>query len=309
MKILSSGENFLLYQAPHNIFIIFATENNLRRLSHATHWYMDGTFDSSPRLYQQLFTIHVFVGEKQFPMIYVLITNKTRAGYNDLFRRLKDAAAALHIHLNPTVITCDFESGLLPSIRDEFPLTRIQGCYFHFSQAIYRNMASLGFQRDYALNPDIRTVVRQLMALAFLPPALVMEAFEQQRENAPIVLLPLFEYFNNEWIPNIPLWNVYGVERRTNNDVEGWHLRINKVIGRHHPNIWTLVDALKEEQSASTVAIHQAEGGVVLVKKNRDYARVSQQLTALQQRFDAGLIDTITYVRGCAHNLSAPKGF
>ncbi|KRX53244.1 hypothetical protein T09_2547 [Trichinella sp. T9] len=37
-------------------------------------------------------------------------------------------------------IICDFETALIPAIRGYFPNTRVQGCYFHFCQAVHRKL-------------------------------------------------------------------------------------------------------------------------------------------------------------------------
>ena len=33
---------------------------------------------------------------------------------------------------------------------------------------------------------------------------------------------------------SIDMWCVHGLDRRTNNDCEGWHRTFNKLIGKHH---------------------------------------------------------------------------
>ena len=45
------------------------------------------------------------------------------------------------------------------------------------------------------------------------------------------------------------MWNQYNQKGpRTNNHVEGYNLRLNKLL-RAHPNIWKFIDELKEEDS------------------------------------------------------------
>ena len=59
-KTISGAEFLLQYQHQTGI-IVFATIENLGWLARHKQWYMDGTFDVSPLLYLQLFTIHAFV--------------------------------------------------------------------------------------------------------------------------------------------------------------------------------------------------------------------------------------------------------
>ena len=96
---------------------------------------MDGTFDSVPALYAQLFTLHAFFENKQLPLVYCLMSGKTRDAYASVFNILKDKAQQQH--LSPTLgfppspsiftpfYTLDFavrfRTGLIAAVRDEFP--------------------------------------------------------------------------------------------------------------------------------------------------------------------------------------------
>ncbi|KAL3700802.1 hypothetical protein R1sor_018824 [Riccia sorocarpa] len=71
------------------------------------------------------------------------------------------------------VIVSDFESGLdlIPVVRGEFPQAHHQGCYFQFTQAIWRRVQQLGLAQQYIENQLVRVTVRRLMVLGFLPVA------------------------------------------------------------------------------------------------------------------------------------------
>jgi hypothetical protein len=43
------------------------------------------------------------------------------------------------------------------------------GCAFHYSQAIYRNIQGKGLQDPYQNVEVVRQILRQIMALAFVP--------------------------------------------------------------------------------------------------------------------------------------------
>jgi hypothetical protein len=51
----------------------------------------------------------------------------------------------------------DFEKAAVNVFTEECPNSRLQGCFFHFSQAIYRHVQSAGL------------MLRHLPALAFVP--------------------------------------------------------------------------------------------------------------------------------------------
>lgn len=104
------------------------------------------------------------------------------------------------------------------------------GCFFHYTQAIYRKIQNLGLSNEYAADENIRNICRKLMALALMPVSLVIETFDDlhdlifQLPSAKCDLLKsLFNYFENQWIKRVDVktWNVYGLKLRTNNNAEG----------------------------------------------------------------------------------------
>ncbi len=84
-----------------------------------TEWSLDGTFDRIPvpKIWTQLFTVHAFSGEKLVHLVYRLLARKTTATYTEVFRQIKDRARQLNIVVAPTMLRCDFESGLIPALR------------------------------------------------------------------------------------------------------------------------------------------------------------------------------------------------
>lgn len=54
------GDNFVLYDNKEKVnrIIIFGTKENLTFLIHCDDWYMDGTFNITPPMFKQVYTIH-----------------------------------------------------------------------------------------------------------------------------------------------------------------------------------------------------------------------------------------------------------
>ena len=71
--------------------------------------------------------------------------------------------------LAPTNLMVDFEIAVLNAIDTSFPGTNNKGCFFHFSQAIFRKIQSLGLQNRYKDDENFAHKVRMLAALAFVP--------------------------------------------------------------------------------------------------------------------------------------------
>ncbi|CAF1113616.1 unnamed protein product [Rotaria sordida] len=123
------------------------------------------------------------------------------------------------------VIMTDFETGILPVIKSEFPSAQHHACFFHFTQSVFRQIQRFGMQCDYVSKEDFRILCRKLMALALMPPDQVVLGFEEVRAAAGQLdggqMEILLTYFENNWLSNIDLWNVSRCETRTNNVCEG----------------------------------------------------------------------------------------
>ncbi len=90
------------------------------------------------------------------------------------------------------------------------------------------------------------------MSLAFLRSDHIFPAFEQLLENTALSVLVQFEmlaeYWQDYWLPKVEIWSVYGLERRTNNHVEGWNHGFSRRFEWPHSNFWNFLSALVEEQ-------------------------------------------------------------
>ena len=76
--------------------IVFTTEGNLRLLQSNREWLGDGTFDLAPkRVFKQVYTIHIIYKNKDLPMVYGLLPNKTQKTYKKFFKMIKDVIKVL----------------------------------------------------------------------------------------------------------------------------------------------------------------------------------------------------------------------
>jgi uncharacterized protein YbgA (DUF1722 family) len=144
------------------------------------------------------------------------------------------------------------------------------------------------------------------MALAFAPLALVRQTFHILDAASDPRLAPLFHYYNQEWILSIQprMWNVYQVNTRTNNNLEGWHSRFQKIVARHRPNLWQLLEAMLQEQAATEVALQQVAAGRHVHTGNCKYKRVKKQLKRLLSDYRHGRKTLTQYITGVTYNLA-----
>ncbi|XP_068205281.1 uncharacterized protein [Palaemon carinicauda] len=147
--------------------VIFATKRNLQCLSQSSHWYADGTSK----------TVRLIHGRKQkvsLPLLFALLPDKTEETYIDFLQQLKK----LEPLCTPLSITIDFEKAMMKACLKEFPNTEQNGCFFHFSQCIFRAIQNNGLKRKYETETSFALQMRMLPALAFVPVGSVIDAFE-----------------------------------------------------------------------------------------------------------------------------------
>jgi hypothetical protein len=171
------GELFLQFDSgPGNDrILLFSTQRNLDFMDRCNRWFADGTFKSSPKLFCQLYTIHGVQYTNVIPTVFALLPNKSEATYIRLLKALK----SIKPNLRPDSIIVKFERAAINAFLQQFPQSTVQGCFFHLSQCIWRQ-------------------------IAFVPPNDV-DAFERlldsdfyiENEN---VLLPVLNYSEDTWI-------------------------------------------------------------------------------------------------------------
>ncbi|KAH3875909.1 hypothetical protein DPMN_039191 [Dreissena polymorpha] len=91
-----------------------------------------------------------------------------------------------------------------------------------------------------------------MLCLPLLPAENIRPTFDMMSGlNTAPHITPLLEYMSNTWINStvwpVESWSVYGQTVRTNNDVEGWHRRLNRRTGCA-PSLYTLIRTIHEEE-------------------------------------------------------------
>ena len=283
------GDRFLLGEDGEgdNKIIAFASDRGLKELSNAETYYVDGTFDTAPRLFYQLITIHAFVLGVMLPLVFGLLPNKEQRTYVRFMTMVKDKAAALGYHLKPVRIMQDFELGLMNANLLVFPEVAMKGCFFHYAQCLWRKIQNLGLAVDYKDSDVVRAWFRKVLALPFVPEQQVAEAFASICRSAPDVsrVSEFICYYNSTWISGqypMRVWNFFRYcGPRTNNHVEGYHSRLIKKAGKSHPNIFEVVALFVQEEASGLVQIIQLESGQPAPKRRRMYVDTDSRISDL----------------------------
>jgi len=124
----------------------------------------------------------------------------------------------------------DFEMSAINSFSKNLPQSNHRGCFFHFSQCIWRKIQKPECQEihnSYILNSNFALMIKMLPALTFVPSQNVTTAFEELMDDIffvdnQVVLQALTEHFEDTWIGrpqrrgrirlpihSISLWNFY----------------------------------------------------------------------------------------------------
>ncbi|XP_071092788.1 uncharacterized protein [Haliotis cracherodii] len=187
-------------------------------------------------------------------IVFCLLPNRQRQTYERLFRLLKGAVhQSTDSPLQPQIIQTDFEVAAIRAIETLFPDGDVRGCFFHYSQALWRKVQRLDFNAFYQQNPEVNAWVSGAAAVPLLPVNLVQDTFIDVMNSAPEIqqAVRFHDYMTNTWIDDhaqsrLGLWNHHdNIGPRTNIHLEGWHCHLNKVVQRAHPNIFAFIKVIQ----------------------------------------------------------------
>lgn len=301
-------------------FLVFTTTENLEYLASCETWHCDGTFDTTPRIFQQIYTIHGVKNNKTTPLVFALLPNKTKSMYNKFLSVLKNNQE----NLNPNTIITDFEQAFISAAGEIFVQSNLHGCNFHLGQSMYRHLQSEGLVTLYGNDLEFSQCIRMLLALAYVPPDDVRRTYKLLIKSELFVgykeqLGKIIEYFERTWVGDrnrrgsrpplfpIEMWNCYDAtindNARTNNPAEAWHRAFSATLQETHTSMGRLIDALRHEQTlVETILSHDEAGRQSPAKRRKKYRDYDQRLKNLVLSYDHS-IDVIRYVKGIATNI------
>ncbi|XP_050706630.1 uncharacterized protein LOC126992005 [Eriocheir sinensis] len=277
-------------------------------------WIGDGTFETTPLIFFQLYTIHAKIGNSYPPCIYFLLPNKTAETYTRMIEILK----MLHPGLNPSTILLDFELAAINAFKNEFPLARVSGCFFHLNQSVIRKVNELGLKVRYETDRDFAMTVKSLPALAFVPIDEVPEVFEELGAAFPdeAECNDLIAYFESTYVrgPRVggrarnprfepQLWNHYEDAQicapKTTNCTEGFHNSLKSLFMCSHPTMWSFMNGIRKDIAVHRLTMQNAQA-VNLERPRNRYVLLANRL-AVKVRSYGEEADKLRYLRAIAH--------
>ncbi|CAF3119123.1 unnamed protein product [Rotaria sp. Silwood2] len=261
-KLDRYGEPFLLIDETYgeDRLLMFASDWSLKFLGSCSQWHSDGTYKCRPLLFSQVYIIFGF-NSMMIPCVYCLSTKQDENIYMKILHNLLRIVQQKGIHFVPERITCDYELAAINAFRSVFPQVHISGCFFHFSQSLWRKIQELGLTQyvKYAnLTASNNASAEEKMkstkwflcaiGLALIPPHLVEKTWaEVMDEYTPShrSAIKFNDYMVSTYVDlsscrfPVNLWNVNDAVinniPRTNNHVEGFiELLKDEHLFQHH---------------------------------------------------------------------------
>ncbi|RNA15738.1 hypothetical protein BpHYR1_039360 [Brachionus plicatilis] len=274
LSLTYSGNQFVFFdggQDDENRIIVLATDENLNVLKNIKIWCVDGTFEITPTLFYQLFTINVIESGRNIPLLYAFLSNKNQDTYFRLFESL-----STRLNSSPDYIFCDFEKAILNSLEKFFPSSKLSGCWFHLADNLFKHVQSNGLVKEFRCrsNFSLRKCYKYVKFLAFVPAHDNFKSIQDYFEKFYIGL-PMKNDTTKRAVPQYPikLWNVY--KRivkdlpRTNNHIEAWHRSLKQDI-ESHPTFIKLLKHLLREQRLAEKLIDEVRVGIFGRRSNKE---------------------------------------
>ncbi|XP_033126342.1 uncharacterized protein LOC117124280 isoform X3 [Anneissia japonica] len=228
-------------EIPNARHLLFATPEQRKILKKSKTLFADVTCKLMRDPFKQIFTLSTYLKEddnvKQYILLFVVMSRKTTSDYIAVLEKIGELIPRLKVKK----VILGYDEELWEAFDTIFPDVILQGCVYHWTEAVYMQVVNLGLNLSYTISSPVFTHIKELLALPFLPAEHILTIFQEISSKAQPALLPLIEYFQEMWMNNpqwpIISWCVYGMATRTINDVEGWHHRLvpkaslNRLIG------------------------------------------------------------------------------
>lgn len=149
--------------------------------------------------------------------------------------------------------------------------------------------------------------LRKLLVLPLLPADHMQPAFDAIVARAPAnctELQQMLQYVRSTWLQHA-IWapvnvSAYGQQVRTNNDVEGWHRRLNARARRGDLPFYVTVRLLQDEAKAVHLQLRLLSAGKLRRYGRKKYTAVNGRLWKLWDEYAAGQRTTSSLLRAAS---------
>ena len=144
----------------------FCFESAVEMLNEAKFILIDGTFDNAPSKFLQIVTIMTFDEHTGhfIPLVYMLLNTKKEENYWFAFWDLSHLLPPDQITWQS--ITTDFEKALINAVARTWANVPIQGCLFHFKEALLRKAQKKSLTNNDQL-PKVLKTLEEIAGFSF----------------------------------------------------------------------------------------------------------------------------------------------
>lgn len=89
----------------------------------------------APQLFYQLYTIHGSLFGRSLPLVYCYTSGKDEDIYKEMFE-----IVLKNISQRPKSITIDYEKAVENVVKEQLPMTTVNGCFFHWKQNLWKKL-------------------------------------------------------------------------------------------------------------------------------------------------------------------------
>lgn len=296
--------------------------------------------------FMQLISIHVrkidmlslepsscFLG---VPCVFSLLVNEKSTSYRQIFFELKQIAAERQKAFSPQVIVTDFESGVLPMIKNEVcDCCRYKRCntlsflLVSFIETLWVQLSFfLGSLQTHSKVWSSKTIRQRWMCTWSLQKAHVIGYDANGNRSCQL-------WWNSQWCSTTvrfatgrttilfreklaaTRWLVECFEHQFSNQqcvrrwcwekllrkpyvfflISGYHTRLNHRVSRNHPHIWRFIRSMQaEEKNVQRIVLQWSTGASK--KENVRTTAKQKRIDTLYQRFNGDLINTSQLLNG-----------
>lgn len=132
--------------------------------------------------------------------------------------------------------------------RKYFLVSQYTDVFFHYAQALRKNAKKANLFNT----KEQKETIALYTALAHLPPAHIPEGFltiNFEISSDTSAWNDFVGYYVKQWMryDTVAIMSCYGRPHRTTNVVEGWHSRLNKIVGSKKTHLFPIIKVLKDE--------------------------------------------------------------
>ena len=270
-------------------------------------WYIDFTFKVVRRPFTQLFSIYGFIRSgdctKQVPMVYVIMSSRTKPDYKRVFRTIKDLLEGMKLKR----IVMDFEYAMWRAVAKVFPDAEVKGCGFHWSQAVFRRLTD-GLRAAYMHDNGTHKFVKKLLALPYIPADEIPSVFAELVRDTQLSsgLTSLTEYVRDNWVEGSRFppskWSVYKRAVRTNYDLEEYHHKLNANANKPNLPFYVLIDLIKTKCDDVKITKRLISDRKTKKIQWKQYRTIQGKVFGAWDRHEKGQITTQQLLSFCAYN-------